>query len=241
MKARSKGLALAAIHVALVLGLGGKLLLDRATRPRLWFRAAPVDPSLPIRGRYVDLSVSVPVSGKELALDLRSREKWLEYLRNRKQPATHPARKGPFLFGPNASWTPNQAVPQIRIEGHGCEAWGHLEEAIAGAPGLYRRDSMRVRATVGIDLNEEPAGNLLPEPPLDLAESDLDRWLDALPPGMVTLGETLAFFIPEHVPDPSRRAAGEELWVEATLPKKGPLRPIRLAVKKDGHFTVLDL
>lgn len=54
------------------------------------------------------------------------------------------------------------------------------------------------------------------------------------------LRNPVLFFIPEHVEDPSRRAAGEELWVEVTLPKKGPPRPIRLAVKKaDGTFTPL--
>lgn len=52
--------------------------------------------------------------------------------------------------------------------------------------------------------------------------------------------QPLAFFIPEHVPDPSVRAAGEELWAEVTLPRKGGPRPIRLAVKKDGVLTPLE-
>jgi hypothetical protein len=50
-----------------------------------------------------------------------------------------------------------------------------------------------------------------------------------------------AFFVPEHLPDPSRRAAGEELWIEATIPRKGPPRPIRLGVKKDGIITPLEI
>ena len=48
------------------------------------------------------------------------------------------------------------------------------------------------------------------------------------------LAEPVAFFIPEHVPDPSRRPAGEELWAEVTIPRSGPPRPIRLGVMKDG-------
>lgn len=40
------------------------------------------------------------------------------------------------------------------------------------------------------------------------------------------------FFIPEHVEDPSVRQPGEELWVEVTLPRKGPPRPVRLGVKR---------
>ena len=39
---------------------------------------------------------------------------------------------------------------------------------------------------------------------------------------LAVLEQPVAFFIPEHVPDPSRRGLGEELWVEVTLPRKGP-------------------
>jgi hypothetical protein len=56
-----------------------------------------------------------------------------------------------------------------------------------------------------------------------------------------TLMEPVAFFIPEHVPDPSRRANGEELWVEVSVPEKGPPRPLRLGVKKNGVLTPLEL
>ncbi len=50
---------------------------------------------------------------------------------------------------------------------------------------------------------------------------------------LAVLDEAVAFFIPEHIPDPARRPPGEELWVEVTVPKEGPPRPIRLGVKKD--------
>ena len=109
-----RGLLVAAVHVALVASLGAKLLYDRATLPRQWFHVLPVDPDLPIRGRYV----------------------------------------------------------RLRIEGR-------------------------------------------------------------------VMNEQIAFFIPEHAPDPSRRPPGEELWAEVTLPKKGPPRPIRLGVMKNGVLTPL--
>lgn len=54
-------------------------------------------------------------------------------------------------------------------------------------------------------------------------------------------GEPIAFFIPEHVPDPSRRPPDEELWAEVTVPRRGPPRPIRLGVKKNGVLTPLPL
>ena len=112
MTALTKGVIVAAVHVAMVASLGAKLLIDRATRPRTWVHVRPVDPDSPLRGRYV----------------------------------------------------------RLRIAGR---------------------------------------------------------------------SEQLAFFIPEHVPDPSIRPEGEELWAEVTLPRKGPPRPIRLAVKKDGVLTPL--
>ncbi|MEY3463454.1 MAG: hypothetical protein RLZZ468_1232, partial [Cyanobacteriota bacterium] len=46
------------------------------------------------------------------------------------------------------------------------------------------------------------------------------------------LDEPVAYFIPPGVADPSRRAAGEQLWVEVSLPPEGPLRPIQLGVSR---------
>lgn len=47
-----------------------------------------------------------------------------------------------------------------------------------------------------------------------------------------SLSEPLAFYIAEHVPDPSARPPGEELWVELSIPPKGLPRPVRLGVKR---------
>ncbi len=55
------------------------------------------------------------------------------------------------------------------------------------------------------------------------------------------LSEAVPYFLPEHAPDPTRRAPGEELWVEVSIPRKGPPRPIRLGVKKAGVLTPLDV
>ena len=55
------------------------------------------------------------------------------------------------------------------------------------------------------------------------------------------LQEPVAYFIPENIPDPSRRPPGEELWVEVSVPKKGPPRPVSLGVKKNGVLTRLPL
>jgi hypothetical protein len=54
------------------------------------------------------------------------------------------------------------------------------------------------------------------------------------------LSEAVLFFLPEHASDPWQMAKGGELWAEVTLPKSGPPRPIRLAVKRGDQFTPLE-
>jgi hypothetical protein len=66
--------------------------------------------------------------------------------------------------------------------------------------------------------------------------------LDSTAGGLVAgLDDPVAFFIPEHIPDPSLRPAGEELWAEVTVPSRGPPRPIRLGVRRDGVLTPLEI
>jgi hypothetical protein len=66
--------------------------------------------------------------------------------------------------------------------------------------------------------------------------------IDSAPGGLVAgLDQPIAFFIPEHIPDPSIRPTGEELWAEVTVPRRGPPRPIRLGVQRDGTLTPLEI
>src|SRR5262249_44515374 len=60
-----KGIGLGVVQVAMVVSLGGELLIDRANYPRVWARTAQYDPSLPFRGRYVSLRVIVEPHGFE--------------------------------------------------------------------------------------------------------------------------------------------------------------------------------
>ena len=66
------------------------------------------------------------------------------------------------------------------------------------------------------------------------------RWTNNQGEEVTALSEPVAFFLPEHATDPSWRKPGEELWIEVSVPKKGPPRPIRLAVKRGETFTPLD-
>ena len=60
LTARRAGLLLALLQAGLLISLGGVYLLERARLPRGWARVAPVDPDLPIRGRYVSLQLLIP-------------------------------------------------------------------------------------------------------------------------------------------------------------------------------------
>ena len=174
-----KGLLVASLHVAIVASLGAKLVVDRATRPRVWARAAPVDPNLPIRGRYVSLQLEVGISqGLDLAL-----------------PSTG--------VNPNTTW--RGPTPQLTPIALSVQDQQLVALPSSDSSGLYARASQRDGRSVAV----------------------------LVPP--------LAYFIPEHVADPSRRATGEELWVEVTIPRRGAPRPIRLGVKKDGVLTPLDV
>ena len=169
-----KGIAVAVLHLCLVSLLGGKLLYDRATRPSVWALAAPHDPNLPIRGRYVSLDLIVEARG-------------------RPEPGIEPA------------WQAPQAAT-LRIEG----------------------------------------GRLVADPKTEARGYDPSsrhvRFIDRQGEKRAVLSEPVPFFIPEHVPDPSMRPKGEELWVQVTLPRKGPPRPIRLGVRKgSGPVVPLDL
>jgi hypothetical protein len=53
-------------------------------------------------------------------------------------------------------------------------------------------------------------------------------------------GQRVLFFVPEKTQGFEVGRRGGELWAEVTIPKAGPPRPIRLAMKKDGRFEVIE-
>ena len=123
MNSLSKGLLLAALECVIVLSLAGKLLYDRATCPRVWVQTLPLDPNLPLRGRYLDLRLA-PHTGTEHYAQLAT--------------------------------------------------------------------------------------------------------------------QRVLFFLPEHTL-PFEKQARSDLWVEVTIPRKGPPRPIQLGLKKDGRIEPLQI
>jgi hypothetical protein len=53
------------------------------------------------------------------------------------------------------------------------------------------------------------------------------------------LAAPVNFYIPEHARSPLPLANGAELWIEVTVPPKGPPRPIQLALKQSGVWQPL--
>jgi hypothetical protein len=59
-----------------------------------------------------------------------------------------------------------------------------------------------------------------------------------------TNGQMVLFFVPEHTLPfeiARTRQNAPELWAEVTIPRVGPARPIRLAIKKAGQLELLDI
>jgi len=53
------------------------------------------------------------------------------------------------------------------------------------------------------------------------------------------LDQPVDFYIAEHAKDPTALQPNQELWIEVTVPPKGPPRPIQLALKQNGAWKPL--
>ena len=157
-----KGFILAAIHLALVGSLGAKLLIDRAARPRVWARTGPVDPNLPIRGRYVQLRIEGRASGEASGswdwapVTLRVDNGVLMFdrvdesagsdLRARTTTATRDGERVVQLMQPLAYFIPEHATDPSRPQ-PGATLWAEVTLPPTGAPrpirlGLRRGDAI---------------------------------------------------------------------------------------------------
>ncbi|HEU5077522.1 MAG TPA: hypothetical protein VFU02_25190 [Polyangiaceae bacterium] len=159
-----RGILVGLAQLLLVGSLAGKLWYERASLPRVWVRCAGVDPDDPLRGRYVELLLNVP-----LAANIEP-------------------------YGP----------ARLRVDG------GQL---VAEPAPHFRRGAWNEVSFAG-------------------RESD--------PTSLVRLSPPVAVFLPEHVPDPTLRRAGEQLWLEVTVPEEGPPRPIRLGIQR-GNAAIVPL
>jgi hypothetical protein len=189
----TKAVVVALIQVLIVCSLGAKLLYDRRTRPRAWFKTERYDPNLPIRGRYVSLLIEVNDSRSPEEVERKFGTE-IQAIENRQAQYTY---RGMYDFGRECgSIAMRDGAPVAEFD---------------QTTPIWNCDNLTfVRRRTG---NEN--GLRLTEPSL--------------------------FFIPDTAKDPTHLNPGEELWVLATIPRKGPPRPIALGVKKAAERDIRPL
>jgi hypothetical protein len=82
--------------------------------------------------------------------------------------------------------------------------------------------------------NGSPIAEFDDSPPYGCDKLSFQRWYGN---GQTVLRvmEPVLFFISDTAKDPSALSRGDEMWVLATIPRKGPPRPIALGIKKAGE------
>jgi len=173
MNQLQKGLLFAVIQILLVSSLGAKLLWDRETLPRGWAATRGYDPDLPIRGRYINISLLVKADRVFSAL-------------------------------PGANGT---------------------------AP-VYSYNTQNVELTVE---NGRVVANLA-DHNTGLTVSGPQRQDGEI---LATLSPPLVYFLPEHAANPIAGRPTGTLFLEVTLPRKGPPRPIRFGAKMNNEIVPL--
>lgn len=177
------------IQLVLVSSIAAKYLYQRWRCPRVWTRAAAIDPQMPMRGRY--LSLQPTVDGCQSTLPSAKEATFPRDVNGAIKPGPFVLRPQPVYFRANLKVENNRLVA-VRVEGQEDRTAGQEVAALPGAP----CDQMRL------------------ESPVD-------------------------FYLAEHALSPLPLKPGQELWIEVTVPPKGPPRPIQLALKQDGLWKPL--
>ena len=86
-----------------------------------------------------------------------------------------------------------------------------------------------------------PAAVFDDSPTYDCDNLRFGRWTTAGGALHLRLEDPVLFFIPDTAQDPRGTRTGDETWVLATIPRKGPPRPIALGVKKAGGTDIEQL
>ena len=106
-------------------------------------------------------------------------------------------------------------------------------------PGLYviRPQVVEFRANLKVENKKLIAVRIEGEP-----TSSAGQEISAVPGSpcdQMHLTSGTDFFIAEHAQSPLPLQPGQELWIEVTIPPKGPPRPIQLALKDNGAWKPL--
>ena len=113
---------------------------------------------------------------------------------------------------------------------------------VEGVPGgnrfsIFAPDTVRFPAKLLVKENKLIALRI-PDSDGQSAGQMVAAWPGA-PCDTLRLVEPVDFYIPEHAENPTFLKPGEELWIEVTVPPKGPPRPLQLALKQNGNWKPL--
>ncbi len=184
-------LALLIVQLALVSTITAKYLYQRWSCPRVWTRAAAFDPSLPMRGRY--LALQLTVDGCQSTLPSAKNANFPRDFNGAVKPGPYVLRPNAVAFRANLKAGANTLLA-VRIEGSEDATGGEVVIGAAGAP-----------------CNQ------------------------------MQLASSTDFFIAGTAQSPLPLKPGQELWIEVTVPPKGPPRPMQLALKDNGAWKPLNL
>jgi hypothetical protein len=182
-------IALLVVQLLVVSSVAGKYLWQRWRCPRVWTRAAAIDPELLMRGRY--LSLQLTVDGCQSTLPSAKLATFPRDVNGAVKSGPYVLRPQPVTFRANLK-VENDKLVALRVEG-----------------------------------GEDPA-----------AGQEISV-MPSAPCGQMSLADGVDFYIPDTAKSPLPLQPGQELWIEVTVPPKGPPRPIQLALKDNGAWKPL--
>jgi hypothetical protein len=109
--------------------------------------------------------------------------------------------------------------------------------AVSGRFGIAAADYSEFPAELKVIDNRLAAIHI--RDPKDSRSSQMVTAWRATTCDQMRLAAPVFFYIAEHAKSPMPLARGAELWIEVTVPPKGPPRPIQLALKQDGAWEPL--
>jgi hypothetical protein len=181
--------ALLVFQLLVVTSIAGKYLWQRWRCPRVWTRAAAIDPELPMRGRY--LSLQLTVDGCQSTLPSARFATFPRDVNGAIKPGPYVLRPQPLTFRAKLRVQNNQLVA-VKVEG--------------------QEDS-----TIGEEVSAPPGASC-------------DQLL---------LSDPVDYYIADTAKSPMPLGPNQELWIEVTVPPKGPPRPLALALKDNGAWKPL--
>jgi len=110
----------------------------------------------------------------------------------------------------------------------------------AAIPGKYTvrpGGNVEFQAVLTVDGNRLKAIRL-DDPEKAASGHEVTAW-PGQPCDRMRLDRAVNFYISDHARSPLPLKQGNELWIEVTVPPKGPPRPIQLALKESGAWTPL--